>query len=246
MLLPMLILLSHSLQCTLTAKIYLAGDSTMARGNGKIEGWGTPFESLTTLPVINRAIGGRSSRSFTVEGRFASLAKEVSAGDFVVIEFGHNDGGGLSKADNGRSVCPGTGRETCKSNFKGETVTVQTFATYLTDAGRLLTSKGAYVIFSSMTPNNIFAGRMDGSYKASRFTDMAREAAKVVGGKASFVDHGAWTAKEYQRLGRAKVNEIFKQDHTHTSPAGAKVVAEAFIKAVIAERNVLQAYGQRR
>jgi rhamnogalacturonan acetylesterase len=230
------------LQLTTAAKIYLAGDSTMARGNGKIEGWGQYLQPMMTLPVLNRAIGGRSSRSYTVEGRFNEIAQLVQPGDYVVIEFGHNDGGSLAKNDNGRTACGGSGKETCQSTFKGTKVTVQTFPTYMINAGKLLAGKGANVVFSSMTPNNIFEGKMDGSYKPGRFTDFARQAAKAVGGKATFVDHGSYTAKEFQRVGREKVNQFFAQDHTHTSPAGAKVVAEAFVKAVIAANNPLKAY----
>jgi rhamnogalacturonan acetylesterase len=229
-------------QLASAAKLYLAGDSTMARGNGRIEGWGQYLQPLVTIPVINRAIGGRSARSFTVEGRFDEIAKLVAPGDYVVIEFGHNDGGSLSKNDNGRTDCPGSGKEVCQSTFKGTKVTVQTFPTYMINAGRLLTGRGAFVVYSSMTPNNIFEGKMDGSYKPSRFTDYAKQAAKAVGPKASFVDHGAWTAKELQRLGRATTNQFFAQDHTHTSPAGAKAVAEAFVKAVVAANNPLKAY----
>jgi rhamnogalacturonan acetylesterase len=221
-----------------TAKIHLCGDSTMAKGNGKIDGWGQHLQPHMTIPVVNRAIGGRSARSYTVEGRFNDVARSVQPGDFVVIEFGHNDGGSLAK-DNGRTDCPGAGNQTCQSTYGGRKVTVLSFPAYLINAGKLMASKGAKVVYSSMTPNNIWEG--NGSYSPSRFTDYARQAAKSVSG-ASFVDHGRAVANSYRKLGKGKTNALYPQDHTHTSPQGAKVVAEAFVTEVLAERNPLAQY----
>ena len=100
------------------ATVHLCGDSTMARNNGGIiQGWGEYLQySLDpqNAVVVNHAIGGRSSRSFTREGRFDEVAAQVQNGDWVVIEFGHNDGGSPNNNDNGRSACPGEGEETCE------------------------------------------------------------------------------------------------------------------------------------
>lgn len=61
--------------------------------------------------VNNSAYAGRSARSFTREGRFEAIAEAVHPGDWVIIEFGHNDGGSPYPAanDNGRADCPGAG-----------------------------------------------------------------------------------------------------------------------------------------
>ena len=103
------------------ATVHLCGDSTMARNNGGvIQGWGEYLQySLDpqNAAVVNHAIGGRSSRSYTREGRFNEVAAQVKEGDWVVIEFGHNDGGSLSN-DNGRSACPGEGEETCETVYE--------------------------------------------------------------------------------------------------------------------------------
>ncbi|TVY38922.1 Rhamnogalacturonan acetylesterase, partial [Lachnellula cervina] len=87
----------------------------MAKGGGGTgtEGWGVYLPYSLTLTVVNDAIAGRSARSYTDEGRFTTLANTVSSGDFVIIEFGHNDGGSLTPTDNGRSDCVGSGSETC-------------------------------------------------------------------------------------------------------------------------------------
>ncbi|KAF1830710.1 SGNH hydrolase [Decorospora gaudefroyi] len=212
--------------------VYLAGDSTMARAGGVTTGWGVYLPYSLTLPVINRAIGGRSSRSFTVEGRFNEIIAAVQPNDIVIIEFGHNDGGSLSRGDNGRSVCPGTGAETCRSTYNGQQVTVHTYSWYLTEAGKALIAKGAKVIMSSQTPNNPWeSGRFlygDGG----RFVGYARDVAKALGPNAMFVDHGGYTASIFQSMGKAATDRLFPQDHTHTSPAGADVVSKAFVKGL--------------
>ena len=104
------------------ATVHLCGDSTMARNNGGvIQGWGEYLQASVdpaSAAVINHAIGGRSARSFTREGRFDEVAAQVQEGDWVVIEFGHNDGGSPNTDDNGRSDCPGEGEETCETVYE--------------------------------------------------------------------------------------------------------------------------------
>jgi len=51
------------------------------------------------------------------------------------------------------------------------------------------------------------------------------------------VDHGSFVAQVYKSLGAGKVNSFYPQDHTHTNAGGARVVAEAFVKAVIAAKD---------
>jgi len=187
-----------------------------------------------TIPVVNKAIGGRSARSFTNEGRFAEIANLVTAGDIVLIEFGHNDGGSPNSAsDNGRSACPGTGSETCISGKTGEVV--RTFGYYVEGAARSYLAKGATVIISSQTPNNMWEG---GSYNdsPSRFVGYAGLAARNVAG-AGLVDHFRAAGNMYRRLGNSKTNSLYPVDHTHTSPEGADLSAQAFAQAVSLDFN---------
>ncbi|KAF2191043.1 carbohydrate esterase family 12 protein [Zopfia rhizophila CBS 207.26] len=211
--------------------VYLAGDSTMAKASGATQGWGEYLKYSLSLSVSNKAIGGRSSRSYTVEGRFQAIVDIVQPNDIVVIEFGHNDGGGLS-TDNGRSVCPGAGSETCTSTYNGQTVTVLTYPAYLINAGKALVAKGAKVIISSPTPNNPWESGTF-SYTPSRFTTYSKSAAGQIGSNAMFIDHGQYTANIFQTLGKTKVDSFFPNDHTHMSPAGADTVNRAFVKAVL-------------
>ncbi|KAI9371317.1 rhamnogalacturonan acetylesterase RgaE [Aspergillus egyptiacus] len=218
------------LPCTLAQTIYLAGDSTMASTNGgTTDGWGDYIIDSVTVPVSNEAIGGRSARSYTREGRFQAIADVLQEGDYVVIEFGHNDGGSLSN-DNGRTDCPGSGDETCETVYDGVTETVLTFPKYIENAAQLFMDKGAHVLISSQTPNNVWETG-EYSYSPSRFVEYAQLAAERAG--AEYVDHGAYVASIYEALGLETVNSFYPNDHTHTSPEGAQVVAEAFLKAVV-------------
>ncbi|RMZ71766.1 rhamnogalacturonan acetylesterase [Pyrenophora seminiperda CCB06] len=213
--------------------VYLAGDSTMAKAAGVITGWGVYVPYSLSLPVINKAIGGRSSRSFTVEGRFTEIISLVQPNDIVIMEFGHNDGGSLSSGtDNGRTVCPGTGNETCTSTYNGTKVTVHTFPYYLTQAGKALIAKGAKVIVSSQTPNNPWESGSFQYTDGGRFVGYAKDVARALGSNAQYVDHGAYAASIWKIMGKAQTDRLFPQDHTHTSPEGAAVVAKAFVKAV--------------
>ena len=185
--------------------------------------------------MINKAISGRSARSFTNANRFSEIEKVVVEGDIVVIEFGHNDGGSPNSAsDNGRSDCPGAGSEVCKSGKNGETV--YTFNYYVEKAARSYIAKGANVIISSQTPNNMWEG---GKYNGapSRFVAYAAAAAKNVGNGAYYVDHFVACGKLFLKLGNAKTNTLFPKDHTHTSPEGGDLVAQAFVQAVATSMN---------
>lgn len=76
--------------------IYMIGDSTMADKSVRAypeTGWGMPFHYFfdSTVVVDNRAQNGRSTRTFIEEGRWKSVLKTLTKGDYVLIEFGHND-----------------------------------------------------------------------------------------------------------------------------------------------------------
>jgi len=77
--------------------IYLAGDSTMAPKEAKARpetGWGERLQQYfdsTQVRIDNRARNGRSSKSFITEGLWQRIADSLQAGDYVFIQFGHND-----------------------------------------------------------------------------------------------------------------------------------------------------------
>ena len=75
--------------------IYVCGDSTAASYSPEaapITGWGQVLgEMLPGIRVENRAMGGRSTKSFLSEGRLQQIETEIQAGDLMLIQFTHND-----------------------------------------------------------------------------------------------------------------------------------------------------------
>lgn len=78
-------------------KIFIAGDSTAQTyredRDGLIKGWGQMLADFLdeNVQVVNYAIGGRSTKTFLNEGRWDKLLSEAGKGDYVFIQFGHND-----------------------------------------------------------------------------------------------------------------------------------------------------------
>jgi rhamnogalacturonan acetylesterase len=220
--------------------VYLAGDSTMAPGGGGngTDGWGQYLGQFLTIPVVNDAIAGRSARSYTEEGRFATLINTVKQGDFVVIEFGHNDG--LSGAvDNGREDAFGDGYNTTAivTETNGTTETIDTYNFYMVNAVNSLKAKGATAIVSSQTPDDIWSGTS--IVAGPRFVVYAQEVAGNT--SVTYVDHYDYVAQAYAKIGEATVDTWYPIDHTHTLPAGAQVVAEAFVRGLLCGTSTLKA-----
>ncbi|KAA2239835.1 rhamnogalacturonan acetylesterase [Chitinophaga agrisoli] len=76
--------------------VWLIGDSTVCDqplDRSPVTGWGTPFAGFfdSSVAVINKARGGRSTRTFISEGRWQEVADSLQEGDYVLIQFGHND-----------------------------------------------------------------------------------------------------------------------------------------------------------
>ncbi|KAF8899039.1 SGNH hydrolase [Infundibulicybe gibba] len=219
--------------------VYLAGDSTMAKGGGGsgTEGWGQFLGQYLTIPVVNSAVAGRSARSYTDEGRFTTLINTVKSGDFVVIEFGHNDG--TSVVDNGRQDAVGDGYDTTATvtAANGTKIVVHTFPYYIQNAVTSLKAKGAIPIVSSQTPDDIWSGTSIAP--GPRFVGYAQTAASRTG--VVYVDHFDYVAQAYGKLGQTTTMGFYPIDHTHTSPAGATVVAQAFVRGLLCGSSTLKA-----
>lgn len=74
----------------------MIGDSTMCEYDVKrapLTGWGMPFKNYFDSSVVidNRAKGGRSTKTFISENRWQLIVESLNAGDYVLIQFGHND-----------------------------------------------------------------------------------------------------------------------------------------------------------
>ena len=95
--------------------LFIVGDSTVRTPTKGQLGWGDPIAEMfdrSRINVINRARGGRSSRTFQTEGLWDQVLAEMKAGDFVLIQFGHNDGIAPDDPKRPRGTLRGAGEET--------------------------------------------------------------------------------------------------------------------------------------
>lgn len=95
-------------------KLFIVGDSTASNENADQRGWGDVFGTYLDperVELHNRALGGRSTRSFRREGHWQRVLDDASPGDWVLIQFGHNDAKGMYD-DRARGTIPGIGDET--------------------------------------------------------------------------------------------------------------------------------------
>jgi lysophospholipase L1-like esterase len=97
---------------------YLIGDSTVKNGKGKgdggLWGWGNyiaPYFDTTKIAVENDALGGTSSRTFQTMGLWDKVLVKIKPGDFVIMQFGHNDNGALDDTARARGTIKGIGDE---------------------------------------------------------------------------------------------------------------------------------------
>jgi rhamnogalacturonan acetylesterase len=208
---------------------YIIGDSTVRNGSGtgadKLWGWGSfmaeEFDT-TRIGVSNKAIGGRSSRTFITEGRWDSILVRLKKGDYVIMQFGHNDGGPLDDTSRARGSIRGIGEESkdIYNPIMKKQETVYTYGYYMRKYIRDTKAKGAIPIVCSPIPRNDWK---DG--KVIRSTDSYAKWAKEVAEqeKAYFIDLNDLVALKYEAMGAEAVKPFFPGDHTHTNMDGAKV-----------------------
>jgi len=220
--------------------LFIAGDSTAAAKSSNPEqlGWGAPFANyfaLERINIANRALGGRSSRTFITEGHWERLLAELKRGDFVLIQFGHNDGGGINEEPPGstlplraRGTLPGLGEETQEIDnvVTKQHEVVHTFGWYVRKMIADTRAKGATPIILSLTVRNRWSeGRVERPVNGYRMWDEQIAAAAGV----EFVDVTAIIADRYEALGEEKVARYFLPDRIHTTIAGADFNARCVV-----------------
>lgn len=220
--------------------IFIAGDSTVKVGETDEEGrwgWGRvigEFFDNDLITVENHARSGRSSRTFLEEGHWDKIYNALQPGDYVLIQFGHND---MADIDVGKAkgVLHGFSDESkvFKMENTGKYQVVYTFGWYLRKFVRDVKEKGAIPILLSHTPRNIWDNG-----KIERNTDTwggwTREVAQQTG--TYFIDLNNISGDKLEKIGldegMRKVNEYFKNDNTHTSKAGAWLNAESIAEGL--------------
>ena len=217
-----------------TPTIYIIGDSTVQNFNGQQRGWGSflaEFLDTTKIRVNNQAKAGRSTRTFIKEKRWAKVDSMLRKGDYVFMQFGHNEGSKPDTSKSGyRGVLRGTGDESVELAWPDSSKeTVLTYGAYLRKFIRETKAKGATPVVVSMIPRNQWK---DGKVIRANndFGKWAKEVAVQEG--AFFIDLNTITANKYDDMGPRQVNTLFQGDHTHTNEAGARINATSVIEGI--------------
>lgn len=207
-------------------KLYIIGDSTAANKQEKAypeTGWGMALHSYfkTDITVDNRALNGRSTKSFRAEKHWDPILAQLNPGDYVFIEFGHNDEKidkptvGVSLADFKINLV----------NYVKETRSKKAFPVLLTPISRRSFKNG--VLIDS-----------HGDYPG-----ITRQVADSL--NVPLIDMLAKTKSLLTRLGEEPSIKLFnyvdsgnvnypngKKDNTHLSPEGAKQVAGLVVQGI--------------
>lgn len=231
--------------------IYIIGDSTAAEkdiSKGSIErGWGMVLQGFFDegVRVENHAINGRSSRSFYTEGRWKNVVEKLKPGDYLVIQFGHND----EKAQLERHTDVGTtfdahlAQYVIEAKAKGATPILMNpvvrrnfyskreeqaddellrdskFAVEKVNTDTLVDTHGAYALVAEKVARQYGAVFIN----ANKITHDIEQAAGVEGSRQLHMFFPAGTY-DWAPQGR--------QDNTHYSVEGAHVVASALADAL--------------
>lgn len=249
--------------------IFTIGDSTMANkkleGGNPERGWGQMLSRYFTddITIDNHAVNGRSSKSFINEGRWDAVLSKIQKGDYVFIQFGHND----EKDDPNRHTDPGTTFDANLKKFVEDT----------------RAKGGIPVLFNSIVRRNF--GKADGNAVANAIKqddirngidlkapkDSIEEGATLIDThgaylispknvakelNVTFIDLNSLTHKLVEGMGPQKSKELYlwvepktvpalpngREDNTHLNVHGASVIAEMAVKAVAEAIPELQQY----
>jgi rhamnogalacturonan acetylesterase len=223
--------------------LFIVGDST-ARNNADL-GWGDHLAHLfdtTRINIANRAVAGRSSRTYINEGRWAKVLAEMKPGDYVLFQMGHNDGGDLGGAKP-RGTLKGIGNEAqdvpqITGPLAGTTETVHTYGWYMRKMIDEAKAKGVHPALLTLTVRNIWK---DGHIERDMgYTTYIRQIAEQE--HIPFIDMGAIAANAFESMGEAYTATLFPIDHTHTNALGAEINANSVARALAVDKGPLAEY----
>lgn len=229
--------------------VFLCGDST-----GKNEdkdpkgmwGWGsqgyTVFDS-TKCVFQNQAKAGRSTRTYVDEGRWEEVYNSLEPGDFVLIQFGHNDIGGIKDGkERGVIASAQDSSKVFRMESTGQFRVIYSYGWYLKKMIRDAQEKGATPILLTLTPRNEWhegngtsrgfiypikekRGKTYIERRNETYGVWCRKVAEATG--AELIDVHNITANALDKMGQKKAAAYFNHDHTHTSLKGARLNAKS-------------------
>ncbi len=216
--------------------VYIIGDSTVRNGSGKgtdgLWGWGSfidKYFDTTKISIQNHAIGGRSSRTFLTEGRWDKIMAKLKKGDYVIMQFGHNDGGAINDTSRARGTIKGIGEETEEIDnlLTKKHEVVHSYGWYMRKYITEAQGKGATAIVCSPVPRNVWkAGKVERSPQS--YTGWAEAVATQ--NKAYFINLNDLIATKYEQMGADSVKKFFPTDHTHPNYAGSSLTASVVVE----------------
>jgi lysophospholipase L1-like esterase len=223
--------------------LFLIGDSTVRNGRGRGDGgqwgWGDQiavFFDTSKINVVNRALGGTTSRTYYRDFWPRTLAL-IKPGDFVLMQFGTN-GGPINDAARARGELHGIGDESqdITNIVTKKFETVHTFGWYELKMIAEARAKGATPMICSLIPRNTWHDGRTARSGADSAAAWAAGAARAA--NAPFVDLNEIIARQYDSLGQKKVDELFvAHAGPHTSLAGAQTNALCVVSGLKALKN---------
>ena len=234
--------------------VFLCGDSTGKNEDNNPDGmWGWGSQAYTVFDANkcvfqNQAKAGRSTRTYIDEGRWEEVYNSLQRGDVVLIQFGHNDIGGI-KDGKQRGVLATAKDSSAVYHMENSNLykVIYSYGWYLKKMIRDAQEKGAYPILLSLTPRNEWhegnghsrgfvypvnekAGKFYIERRNETYGSWCRQVARETG--CEFIDVHNITANALDKLGQKKAALYFKNDHTHTSLKGAQLNAQSVAKGL--------------
>ena len=225
--------------------LFITGDSTVRnkdRDANGMWGWGsqaaTVFDTTKITPV-NCAMAGRSCRTYISEGRWEKVYNSIQPGDFVLIQFGHNDLGAIDSLKE-RACIPMTkdSSKVFKRQSDGKYEVVYSFGWYLRKFIGDVREKGGTPIIVTLTPRNIWKnGKIE---RRTEYVSWYKEVGEEMG--VDVIDVHNISGDFLDKLGEKKAAAYYNHDHTHTSLKGAQMNAQSIKKGLKKVKSPLAKY----
>lgn len=214
--------------------LFLVGDSIMHTGTGDGSrgpwGWGAEIGAMfdqSKIHVYNEGRGGRSSRGYIEEGAWEKVLAQLQPGDFVIVQFAHNDTANSENYPDRTTINSG-GEETVQIGFHQTLKVIHTYGWYIRKYVTDAKAKGATLIVCSPVPRNQWEnGKIKRGFDG--YAQWAKEAAEKTG--APFIDLNSLVADRFDALGQEKTKALYN-DVQHTKKAGAKINAECVVQGI--------------
>lgn len=216
--------------------LIVTGDSTIQNNDSDPDGmwgWGSVLETVfdpSAITLVNAGKAGRSARTFLDEGRWDKVYNSIEPGDYVVIQFGHNDMGNIDRPPY-RAELRGTSEDT-ENHFmpnKRMYQVIYSYGWYLRKFIGDVREKGGIPILVSITPRNEWpGGKME--RRNDSYGEWCREVVSQTG--VDFIDMHNITADYFDSIGPEATKPYYKNDHTHTSRLGAERNAKSFAEGL--------------